>query len=349
MPTAYHIKNNSTNAKYAPGNLFIPSDTAIIASKIWDKHDSPNKGDVQWTPELPGPPVIFQTEPPCDLAEPNTVWYGYPEVGYPATMKIPDTVYFDSTEKKVGAASVKLVTSRGYDLSLNYRPSNDSLAHWQLSSSDTLYFWIRTIKQPQYGFQYFSIRLGDDHGNYYKYNSLTSLLNAANLTWKRYKFPLTGNTQFLRSTVGQMSLDQVNYVEFHADTWDYGFTLWVDGVQFNPCSPITGVVESGQDIEPHSLFNYPNPFLDKTTISYDVPIAGRVKLEIFDLQGNRITTLLDEYKQPGSYELPFQTTRYSSGSVKKDRSSYLHPLSQISFIRLTTPEYTCTHKMVQIK
>jgi len=44
-----------------------------------------------------------------------------------------------------------------------------------------------------------------------------------------------------RSVVGTMSLSQVNYVEIHADTWDYGFTLWVDGVQFNPCYPITGI------------------------------------------------------------------------------------------------------------
>ena len=89
------------------------------------------------------------------MAEPPAIWYGYPEVGSPAVVKIPDTVYFDSTEKKIGAASVKLVTSRGWDLALNYRPAGDSLSRWQLTDNDTLWFWVRVIKQPQYGFQFF--------------------------------------------------------------------------------------------------------------------------------------------------------------------------------------------------
>ncbi|MEI6681732.1 MAG: right-handed parallel beta-helix repeat-containing protein [Bacteroidota bacterium] len=105
-----------------------------------------------------------------------------------------------------------------------------------VDSNDTLWFWVRTIKQPQYGFQYFTIRVGDDHGDYYKYTASPSLLNAANLSWKQYRFPLAGNTQFTRSMAGTMSLEQVNYIEFRPDTWDYGFTMWVDGVQFHPCT-----------------------------------------------------------------------------------------------------------------
>lgn len=336
MPTGYHLYNNSVNTKYAPGNQFLPSDTALISAKIFDKHDNVAKGVVIWQPELPGPPTAIQILPPCDLAEPVSIWYAYPEVGYPAKVKSPDSVYFDSTEKKVGAASVKLVTSRGYDLALNYRPSGDSLSRWTLSDPDTLYFWVRTIKQPQYGFQFFSIRIGDDHGNFYKYTASPTLLNAANLVWKQYKFPLTGNSQFSRSVVGAMSLDQVNYVEIHADTWDYGFTLWVDGVQFEPCSPITAI-EDFPIRDGNSLMNYPNPFSGTTSIMYSVKSAGQGKLEVYDSHGTLITTLLNQYLYAGDHEIEWN----SSDCQRIDNGLFL--------LKLTTVKGVTVRKIMLIR
>jgi len=49
--------------------------------------------------------------------------------------------------------------------------------------------------------------------------------------------------------------------------------------------------------------NYPNPFNPSTTIRYDIPIAIPVRLEIFDLLGQRIKTLINETKQPGFYSV----------------------------------------------
>jgi parallel beta-helix repeat protein len=346
MPTAYHIYNNSANRKFAPWNLFIPSDTSLISAKIYDKHDNQAKGEVVWEPALPGTVTLIQSIPPCDMAEPSSLWYGYPEAGYPAVVIFPDSVFFDTAVKKVGTASVKLVTSRGYDLSLNYRPADNSLSRWPLSSTDTLFFWVRTIKQPQYGFQFFSVRIGDDHGNYYKYTASSTLLNAAHLVWKQYKFPLSGNTQFSRSVIGNMSLSQVNYVEFHADTWDYGFTLWVDGVQFNPCDPITGVEEENKT-EKSPLINYPNPFISSTTISYHQEIAGPLLLEIFNFHGMKIQTLVDEIRQPGDYIIELNSADLNSAEY---HSQGLHdPAAGIYLLRLTTPVTTVTRKIALIK
>ena len=335
MPTVYHIHNNSANAKYAPGNMFLPSDTAMISAKIYDKHDNAAKGDVLWQPETPGPATVLQMQPPCDMAEPPAIWYGYPEVGSPAVVKIPDTVYFDSTEKKIGAASVKLVTSRGWDLALNYRPAGDSLSRWQLTDNDTLWFWVRVIKQPQYGFQFFSVRVGDDHGNYYKYTATPTLLNAAQLMWRQYRFPLSGNTQFTRTTVGIMSLSQVNYVEIHADTWDYGFTLWVDGVQFHACSPIVGI-DPVADPEEESLMNYPNPFSETTGIIFHIKDPGMVKLEIYDFRGIKIRTLIDQFLTAGDHETDWNIS-YNP-----------HPGSGIYLLKLTTASGIITRKILVI-
>lgn len=336
MPTGYHIYNNSTYAKYAPGNLFLPSDTSLISAKIYDKQDNAAKGEVMWEPATPGPATLILEKLPCDMSEPSSIWYAYPEVGYPAKVKIPDSVIFDSVQKKIGAASVKLVTSRGYDLAFNYRPAGDSLAHWQLSDADTLYFWVRTIKQPQYGFQYFSVRIGDDHGNYYKYTASPTLLNAANLVWKQYKFPLSGNSQFGRSVTGSMSLSQVNYVEIHADTWDYGFTLWVDGVQFNPCYPITGI-EPVSENKTQALINYPNPFTQTTTILINQQISGLVLLEIFDVYGRKIWTIAKEIRQSGDYRIELNANDLNKTGLD---------VSGIYLLKLTTPFTMETCKMV---
>lgn len=335
MPTAYHIKNNSANDIFAVDNLFIPGDTSLISQKIWDKHENPAKGDVIWYPPAEGPLAVYQFDPPCDMSEPSSTWYAYPETGYPPAVKFADSVYFDYNDKKVGEASVKLVTSRGWDLALNYRPFNDSVSSWTLTDTDTLYFWVKTIKFIPNGFQYFSIRIGDLKGNYYKYTASPSLLSNAHLNWKHYQFPLSGNSTFVRSSSGTMSLENTNYVEIHADTWDYGFTLWVDGLQFYPCDPVTSIPPQ-QENTPALLQNFPNPFADQTTISYQLSSACQVILKVYAPGGIKTETLVDAYQQPGSYKVIFSP---APGD----------PASGIYFYSLTTQEDTVTRKMVRIK
>ncbi|MBS4032853.1 MAG: T9SS type A sorting domain-containing protein [Ignavibacterium sp.] len=66
--------------------------------------------------------------------------------------------------------------------------------------------------------------------------------------------------------------------------------------------------------------NYPNPFNPGTTIKYSIPIVisteGRnlnVTLKVFDVLGNEVATLVDEYKPAGSYEVSFDASSISSG------------------------------------
>jgi hypothetical protein len=59
--------------------------------------------------------------------------------------------------------------------------------------------------------------------------------------------------------------------------------------------------------------NYPNPFNPSTTIRYSIPEAGRVKLEVFNTIGERITVLVDEIKQAGTYDVRFEGMDLPSG------------------------------------
>ena len=312
FPTVFHISNNSVYDIDAVNNTWLPGDSVLIEEKIFDKHDNPAKGEVIWWPPQSSPEVTFQTTPPCDLAEPLSTWYGYPEVGYPAPVKYADSLYFDTENKMVGAASVKLVTSRGWFVALNYRPYGDSLSVWSLSNEDTLRFWVKTKKFIPYGFQYFQIRIGDRTGNYFRYTASPSLLNAAHDVWKKYKFPLSGDATFQRGTVGTMNWDEINYVEFWADTWDYGFTLWLDGVQFEDCEPVTGVDQPLQRSTSLSQ-NYPNPFTGSTSIPFTLAQTDHVRLTVTDLSGNLLETLVNQSMVPGDYRVQFQASDLPAG------------------------------------
>lgn len=61
------------------------------------------------------------------------------------------------------------------------------------------------------------------------------------------------------------------------------------------------------------LQNYPNPFNPVTTISYQLPEDGMVKLIVYDLLGNEIETLVNQYQNKGIYEIKFDASALASG------------------------------------
>lgn len=59
--------------------------------------------------------------------------------------------------------------------------------------------------------------------------------------------------------------------------------------------------------------NYPNPFNPTTTIKFDLPKDGVIELGIYDILGRKITTLIKEYRNAGSYEQNFNASSLASG------------------------------------
>jgi hypothetical protein len=59
--------------------------------------------------------------------------------------------------------------------------------------------------------------------------------------------------------------------------------------------------------------NYPNPFNPSTRISWQSPVGSHQTLKIYDMLGNEVATLVDEYKEAGSYEVTFKAGDLASG------------------------------------
>jgi len=70
--------------------------------------------------------------------------------------------------------------------------------------------------------------------------------------------------------------------------------------------------------------NYPNPFNPSTKIDYSIPEAGNVELKVYDILGNEVATLVNEYQQEGKYEVEFNS---HSGEVRNLTSGvYIYSL-----------------------
>jgi hypothetical protein len=59
--------------------------------------------------------------------------------------------------------------------------------------------------------------------------------------------------------------------------------------------------------------NYPNPFNPTTVIRYDLPVAGNVSIQVYDILGRKVATLVDEIKKAGSYDVTFNASKLASG------------------------------------
>ena len=82
------------------------------------------------------------------------------------------------------------------------------------------------------------------------------------------------------------------------------------------------------------LQNYPNPFNPRTTIQYSIPQTSFVRITIYDILGKEVSTLVDEQKLSGSYEVQFDGSKLSSG---------------VYFYRLHAGKFLETKKLVLLK
>jgi len=83
-----------------------------------------------------------------------------------------------------------------------------------------------------------------------------------------------------------------------------------------------------------SLQNYPNPFINNTTIKYQLPHDGKVKLAIYDLAGKEIAILVNENQLAGSHQVNYDAGKLSPGTyVCKIQCGELNKTKQLTVLK----------------
>jgi hypothetical protein len=59
--------------------------------------------------------------------------------------------------------------------------------------------------------------------------------------------------------------------------------------------------------------NYPNPFNPVTSLRFEIDEPGRVQLDVFDLQGRPVRTLINQYMNAGTHHATFNASGLASG------------------------------------
>lgn len=108
----------------------------------------------------------------------------------------------------------------------------------------------------------------------------------------------------------------------------------IDGALYGDTT-LLSVSESNNNV-PYSILyqNYPNPFNPVTTIEYSIPKTSFVNINVYNLLGEKIVTLVNEEKKEGNYKVKFNALSLSSG---------------IYFYRIQADGFVGTKKLILLK
>jgi hypothetical protein len=156
------------------------------------------------------------------------------------------------------------------------------------------------------------------------------------------------NARTAQNLVSNISTEYMISAAAANGNWD-GWIAWVDPrsagknvylTQFNYLS--TDIADTDEELLPHHFSlkqNYPNPFNSSTTIEFDLPQRGEVQLEIFNLLGMKIRTVIDRALDAGRYQFSWDG-RDNDGKIVA---------SGLYFYRMKSDRYSSVRKMILLK
>jgi hypothetical protein len=149
----------------------------------------------------------------------------------------------------------------------------------------------------------------------------------------------TAGTSFRSTQLSNPFFTQVSYrgafdpSQPRSAQWDAGWTNYNPNNKDYSTSVKSSI--SAQSPVAYSLEqNYPNPFNPSTTINYALPVSGNVTLKVYNLIGQEVASLVNEFQREGSYDVRFDASKLSSG---------------VYFYSLSAGNFTQVKKMMLVK
>lgn len=115
------------------------------------------------------------------------------------------------------------------------------------------------------------------------------------------------------TTVNNPVIENVSYI----GAFDPNAPLWTNGWSALDNNNVTGIVdEQISTVIPADYKleqNYPNPFNPSTTIEYQIQKAGVVEITVYNVAGQKVASLINGFKNAGSYAVTWDATDLASG------------------------------------
>ena len=219
---------------------------------------------------------------------------------------------------------------------------------------------------------------GGPFGDMYKYQdlpprvpvNLTASVDTdyISLSWNKNTEADFSNYNLYRDTTADFTADSTTFVASVEDTFylhirpeginNLYFKLTAEDNQGNVSEPseelhivLTGTKSNEEfTIKDYKLFqNYPNPFNPSTKIGYRLKERGYVKLYVYDVKGELVETLVNQFQEGGFYEVEFRpsSANTESGILKLASGIYIYQLMVRSENNI--PVFSDIKKMILLK
>jgi hypothetical protein len=143
-----------------------------------------------------------------------------------------------------------------------------------------------------------------------------------------YNFRATG---WSATDTALIHLEDFNTLEFADENTNPYIPVWVGDAVI---AGVTSIGGADLPVTYDLAQNYPNPFNPVTKITFDLPKRAKTTLTVFNVLGQKVTTLVDAELAANRYEVEWDASHVASG---------------IYFYRLDTDQFVMTKKMMLLK
>ena len=274
------------------------------------------------------PDFALQADPWTLLDLDLSATYGFSGITFPNTGSAMSYIVFNPAMTTPPMEGTTALTGSKFMacFAATTPPNNDWMITraFTLGNTGSFNFWAKTYMN--YGLEEFRVLVSDGSTNP---NDFVSISGPAPVQvpeeWTQYTYSLDDYAnQTIRVAIQCVSNDV--------------FIFMVDDVEID--APGGTGSESNDVILVSALEgNYPNPFNPETTIAFSTKESGRVSLDIYNIKGQKVRTLLNDHRDAGSHKVVWDGKDDNGKSVA----------SGVFFYRMKSGKYSSTKKMILMK